>query len=101
MEASSTSPKAETQVLIPISRKTAVDGAAARRSNVGADTLRSWRTPSRQSGIATANAPPEIKRIALLITRSPGGRGAVREAAEAILRAQDHRTEILKKYDAE
>jgi 3-deoxy-D-manno-octulosonate 8-phosphate phosphatase (KDO 8-P phosphatase) len=51
--------------------------------------------------IATANARPEVKRIAHLITRSPGGRGAVREAAEAILRAQGHWTGILKKYDAE
>ena len=51
--------------------------------------------------IATANARPEVKRIAHLITRAPGGRGAVREAAEAILRAQGHWTEILKKYDAE
>lgn len=38
--------------------------------------------------IAVANAAPEVKRAAHFITRHRGGDGAVREAIEAILRAQ-------------
>lgn len=38
--------------------------------------------------IAVANATLEVKRAAHLVTRRRGGEGAVREAIEAILRAQ-------------
>lgn len=38
--------------------------------------------------IAVGNAAPEVKRAAQLVTRRRGGEGAVREAIEAILRAQ-------------
>lgn len=51
--------------------------------------------------VATANARPEVKAIAHMVTSAPGGRGAVREVAEAILRAQGHWPAILKKYEVE
>jgi 3-deoxy-D-manno-octulosonate 8-phosphate phosphatase (KDO 8-P phosphatase) len=40
--------------------------------------------------IAVANAREEVKRVARLVTRSRGGRGAVREACEHVLRACGH-----------
>ena len=39
--------------------------------------------------VAPADAVPEIRRTARWVTRQPGGAGAVREALEAILRAQN------------
>ena len=50
-------------------------------------------------GIATANARPEVKRCAKYVTSRPGGRGAVREVIELILRAQGHWDELLRKYE--
>ena len=38
--------------------------------------------------VAVADAHPEVKRRAAFITRASGGRGAVREVIDAILRAQ-------------
>jgi 3-deoxy-D-manno-octulosonate 8-phosphate phosphatase KdsC-like HAD superfamily phosphatase len=35
------------------------------------------------------------------VTQARGGRGAIREAAELLLRAQNRWGEILKKYEAE
>jgi len=49
--------------------------------------------------VATANARPEVKQIAHVVTQASGGRGAVREAAEMILRAQGCWEEILHKYE--
>lgn len=49
--------------------------------------------------VATANARPEVKRCAHLVTASEGGRGAVREVAELLLKAQGHWAEILRKYE--
>jgi 3-deoxy-D-manno-octulosonate 8-phosphate phosphatase (KDO 8-P phosphatase) len=40
------------------------------------------------ASIAPADAVDEIKEIADLVTTRPGGRGAAREAVEAVLRAQ-------------
>jgi 3-deoxy-D-manno-octulosonate 8-phosphate phosphatase (KDO 8-P phosphatase) len=39
--------------------------------------------------VAPANAVPEVRRAVGWVTRQPGGAGAVREALEAILRAQN------------
>ncbi|MDD5628439.1 MAG: HAD hydrolase family protein [Elusimicrobia bacterium] len=39
-------------------------------------------------GVAVANARPEVRRAARWVTRRAGGDGAVREVAEALLRAQ-------------
>ncbi|MCS7314389.1 MAG: HAD hydrolase family protein [Bryobacterales bacterium] len=49
--------------------------------------------------IATANARPEVKRMAHWVTESPGGRGAVREVAELLLKAHGYWEEILRKYE--
>ncbi len=49
--------------------------------------------------IAVFNACPEIKQAASYITLRQGGRGAVREVAELILKAQGKWSGILKLYD--
>jgi 3-deoxy-D-manno-octulosonate 8-phosphate phosphatase (KDO 8-P phosphatase) len=49
--------------------------------------------------IATANARPEVRRCAHLVTQSPGGQGAVREVAELLLKAQGHWEDLLRKYE--
>jgi 3-deoxy-D-manno-octulosonate 8-phosphate phosphatase (KDO 8-P phosphatase) len=51
--------------------------------------------------IATANAREEVKRAAHYVTQAAGGRGAVREVAELLLKAQNRWKEILKQYEAE
>jgi 3-deoxy-D-manno-octulosonate 8-phosphate phosphatase (KDO 8-P phosphatase) len=51
-------------------------------------------------GIATANARSEVKHCAKYVTEAPGGRGAVREVAELLLKAQGHWQDLLKKYEA-
>ena len=48
---------------------------------------------------ATANARPEVKRIAHYVTSVPGGQGAVREVIELLLRAQGRWEEILRHYE--
>ena len=50
---------------------------------------------------ATANARPEVKRIAHVVTQADGGRGAVREVAELLLKAQGRWQEILDNYGIE
>ncbi len=49
--------------------------------------------------IAVSNAAPEIKEAAVYITLKEGGRGAVREIAELILKSQDKWQEVLGLYD--
>ncbi len=49
--------------------------------------------------IATANARPEVKAIAHHVTSVPGGKGAVREVVELLLRAQNRWSEILTHYE--
>lgn len=51
--------------------------------------------------IATANARPEVKRVAHYVTAVPGGRGAVREICEMLLQAHGRWEAILKKYEIE
>lgn len=48
--------------------------------------------------VAVADGIPELRRAAHLITRAPGGKGAVREAAEGILKAQGKWARVVKKY---
>lgn len=50
--------------------------------------------------IAVFNATPEIKEVASYITLKQGGRGAVREVAELILKAQDKWEELVGLYAA-
>jgi 3-deoxy-D-manno-octulosonate 8-phosphate phosphatase (KDO 8-P phosphatase) len=49
--------------------------------------------------IAVFNACPEIKQAASYITLREGGRGAVREVAELILKSQDNWKRVLELYD--
>jgi 3-deoxy-D-manno-octulosonate 8-phosphate phosphatase (KDO 8-P phosphatase) len=49
--------------------------------------------------IAVANACDEIKKIAHYITRKTGGRGAVREVAEILLKSQGLWQKALKIYE--
>jgi 3-deoxy-D-manno-octulosonate 8-phosphate phosphatase (KDO 8-P phosphatase) len=49
--------------------------------------------------IAVSNAAPEIKQVASYITTREGGRGAVREVAELILKSKDKWDGVLKLYD--
>ncbi len=49
--------------------------------------------------VATANARPEVKRSAKMVTEAEGGSGAVREVIELILKAQGVWDELLKKYE--
>ncbi|MCX5706771.1 MAG: HAD-IIIA family hydrolase [Candidatus Omnitrophica bacterium] len=50
--------------------------------------------------VAVFNACPEIKQAAFYITIRYGGRGAVREVAELILKAQDRWKEIINFYES-
>ena len=50
--------------------------------------------------VAVANASPEIKAAAYYITTKYGGRGAVREVAELILKSQGKWEDIIKFYEA-
>ena len=50
--------------------------------------------------IAVFNAAPEIKQSASYITLKHGGRGAVREVSELILKAQGKWKEIVGVYDS-
>lgn len=49
--------------------------------------------------VAVADAHEIVRSRADLVTRSPGGRGAVRELCESILKAQDRWEETLKRFD--
>lgn len=49
--------------------------------------------------IAPANARDEVKRAAHCVTQFGGGRGAIREVAELLLKAQNRWGEILKHYE--
>jgi 3-deoxy-D-manno-octulosonate 8-phosphate phosphatase (KDO 8-P phosphatase) len=50
--------------------------------------------------VAVANARPEVKEVCHLVTEREGGRGAVREAVEFILRAQGKWVQIMERYRA-
>jgi len=48
--------------------------------------------------VAVADARPEVRAAAHLVTRAPGGRGAVREVIERILTAQGKWASIVSRY---
>ena len=48
---------------------------------------------------ATANARPEVKRVAHYVTEASGGSGAVREVCEYILKAKGLWESLLRKYE--
>lgn len=49
--------------------------------------------------VAVNNALDEIKRVCAYVTSKTGGRGAVREAAELLLKAQGKWEEVIESYD--
>lgn len=51
--------------------------------------------------IATANARPEVKQCAHWVTGREGGRGAIREVCELLLKAQGSWQDLLRRYEAE
>ncbi len=53
-----------------------------------------------QAGFAAtvSDASPEVRRISHWISEAPGGRGAVRELAEFILRAQGRLRDVLRRH---
>jgi 3-deoxy-D-manno-octulosonate 8-phosphate phosphatase (KDO 8-P phosphatase) len=55
----------------------------------------------RRAGLAVAvgNARPEVKEIAHFVTEHAGGEGAVREAIELVLKAQDKWQEAVERYE--
>ena len=59
--------------------------------------------PLRQCGlaVAVADACPEVRADAHYLTRAPGGRGAVREAIELILRCQGRWQRAVERYRGE
>jgi len=89
-----------------IQEKAAVLAAVARRKNLSAGEIAFLGDDFadlpvfRRVGLAVAVADgiPELRRAAHLITRAPGGKGAVREAAEGILKAQGKWARVVKKY---
>ncbi|GBC82021.1 3-deoxy-D-manno-octulosonate 8-phosphate phosphatase KdsC [bacterium HR10] len=59
--------------------------------------------PMRRAGlaVAVANAVDDVKRVAHYVTQREGGRGAVRETIELILKAQGKWEIVLAEYLAE
>jgi 3-deoxy-D-manno-octulosonate 8-phosphate phosphatase (KDO 8-P phosphatase) len=51
--------------------------------------------------VAPANAVPEVRAIAHVVTRAAGGAGAVRECVELILRAQGRWREAVRAFVSE
>ncbi len=51
--------------------------------------------------VAVANASPEVHQVATLHLARPGGRGAVREFSEMLLRARGQWDDIVERYVAE
>jgi 3-deoxy-D-manno-octulosonate 8-phosphate phosphatase (KDO 8-P phosphatase) len=92
-----------------------IQGAADKGAAL-AELLRTLRLPPEQCGYVgddwpdlaalaqagfaatVADAAPEVRRIAHWTSAAPGGRGAVRELAEFILRAQGRFDELLRRH---
>jgi YrbI family 3-deoxy-D-manno-octulosonate 8-phosphate phosphatase len=49
-------------------------------------------------GVAVADAVEEVRSAAHMTTAAAGGRGAVRELIETILKSQDRWSELIRKY---
>jgi YrbI family 3-deoxy-D-manno-octulosonate 8-phosphate phosphatase len=48
--------------------------------------------------VAVADGSDEVRRAAQYVTKAPGGRGAVRETIELILKAQGRWDDLIQKY---
>jgi len=51
-------------------------------------------------GVAVADAATEVRAAASYVTRLPGGRGAVREVVETILKAKGRWEDAIQRYSA-
>lgn len=49
-------------------------------------------------GVCVADGVPELKQYAAYVTRQLGGRGAVREVIEVVLKAQGKWQEVVEKF---
>jgi 3-deoxy-D-manno-octulosonate 8-phosphate phosphatase (KDO 8-P phosphatase) len=49
-------------------------------------------------GVAVADASPEVRSAAAYVTQLPGGRGAVRELIETILKAKSRWEDAIQRY---
>lgn len=95
------------EVFENISPKSAVLDKILKKHNIGSDEICFVGDDlvdiclMKRVGFAVAvfNAAPEVKQVASYITLREGGRGAVREIAELILKSQDKWKEILASYD--
>lgn len=56
--------------------------------------------PMKRVGLplAVADARPEVKACSVYVTRTPGGRGAVREAVEWLLELRGQKESLLRPY---
>lgn len=52
-------------------------------------------------GVAVADAVPEVRQVASFTTKTPGGKGAVRELIEMILKTQNRWSELVRKYQGQ
>jgi len=50
--------------------------------------------------VAVADGRPEVRRVAKTVTRERGGRGAVREVVESVLRHNGVWKQVLQRYEA-
>jgi 3-deoxy-D-manno-octulosonate 8-phosphate phosphatase (KDO 8-P phosphatase) len=84
------------RVLPEIEKKT---GVAADRTGFMGDDLPDLPIMRRVGlAIAVADAHPLVKTAAHIVTQAPGGRGAVREACEMILKAQKRWDDLMEKH---
>jgi 3-deoxy-D-manno-octulosonate 8-phosphate phosphatase (KDO 8-P phosphatase) len=51
--------------------------------------------------VAPADAVAEVRSAAAWVTRAPGGRGAVRELVEMILKAQGSWADLVRRHERE
>ena len=51
-------------------------------------------------GVAVADAAAEVRQAADFVTSVPGGRGAVRETVETILRSQQRWEDLVRSYES-
>ena len=90
--------------------------ASCRRS-CGCSTSTSWRSATSPSSattsptsaccatvglpVAVGNAVPEVREVCAVRLTRHGGRGAVREFAEALLRARGQWEQVVERYVSE
>lgn len=72
--------------------------SAAQTAYIGDDLLDLPALSRAGFSATTADAHPEVRRRVHYVTRAPGGRGAVREVIELLLKAQGHWPAIVKRY---